>query len=192
MNESSSPDFWDERYAAGRMPWDFGDAPAALRDFLGRARAGNVLIPGCGTGYEVRAFARAGWRVDAVDFSNEAVQRAREFLGADANLVREADFFVENPNAPFDLIYERTFLCSLPFHLWPSYVQRVAASLRSGGLLAGFFFFGPEPEPPPHPLPLEGLSSLFGDAFEQIEDSPVADSLQLFAGKERWQVWRKK
>jgi len=69
MNDSGDPGFWDKRYANERMPWDFGDVPAALSEFVQRVPPGKVLIPGCGTGYEVQAFARSGWTVDAVDFS---------------------------------------------------------------------------------------------------------------------------
>lgn len=192
MSDSSSPEFWNQRYAAARMPWDFGGAPEALSDFLDREPAGCVLIPGCGTGYEVRAFARAGWFVDAVDFSPEAVKHAQDYLGErESDLVREADFFAPNPNGPFDLIYERTFLCSLPRVLWTSYARQVNECLRPTGALAGFFFFGPEPEPPPYPLGKNELASLLGTSFKLAEDFPVTDSLPLFAGKERWQAWRK-
>jgi hypothetical protein len=33
------------------------------------------------------------------------------------------------------------------------------------------------------------LGRLLGTAFERITDEPVEDSLPLYAGKERWQVW---
>jgi SAM-dependent methyltransferase len=36
----------------------------------------KALIPGCGTGYEVRAFHQAGWKVTAIDFSPVAVEQA--------------------------------------------------------------------------------------------------------------------
>jgi hypothetical protein len=36
----------------------------------------------------------------------------------------QADFFAENPDGPFDLVYERIFLCSLPKTLWPSYAAQ--------------------------------------------------------------------
>lgn len=190
-NDSTSPEFWDERYARQRMPWDLGGVPLALKDFLSRTPPGSVLIPGCGTGYEVRAFARAGWRVDALDFSHEAVRRAQTVLGDEAALVRQADFFNDKLTEPVDLIYERTFLCSLPKERWPDYAAKMNRALRSGGCLAGFFFFGPEPEPPPFPLGPGELSLLLGERFRQIEDSTVSDSLPLFQDKERWQVWRK-
>ena len=173
------------------MPWDFGGVPIGLRTFLSRENPGSVLIPGCGTGYEVRAFARAGWHVDAVDFSPEAIRHARKFLDEDARFVRQADFFAENPNGSFDPVYERTFLCSLPKTLWPPYAAQITKALRTGGCLVGFFFFGPEPEPPPYPLAPGELAALLGERFTQTENSLVSDSLPLYRGKESWQVWRK-
>ena len=101
--DSSRPEYWDERYAGQRMPWDFGGVPSALRDFLSREKPGKVLVPGCGTGYEVRAFAGSGWQVNAVDFSLEAIRHARKFLGEDVRVVRQADFFADNPNVPLSL-----------------------------------------------------------------------------------------
>ena len=91
----------------------------------------------------------------------------------------------------FDLVYERAFLCSLPKTLWPSYAAQIAQSLRTGGCLVGFFFFGPEPEPPPNPLRPGELAALLGERFTQTENALVSDSLPYFAGKENWQIWRK-
>ncbi len=186
--------FWDERYRAGRIAWDFGRVPRALTDFLRRGGGGGrALVPGCGSAYEVRAFHQAGWDVLALDFSAAAVARARSILGALGERVVVADFFTHAFDPPgFDLIYERTFLCALPPDVWPTYARRMAELLKPGGLLCGFFFFGPEDEPPPYPISPAELDELLGPACTRISDEPVTDSLPLYAGKERWQVWRKK
>ncbi len=192
MNEGNIPKFWDIRYAARHTPWDFGGVPKALEEYLVSQSVGSVLIPGCGFAYEVQAFAQAGWQVDALDFSAEAVRCSREILGEDeGHLVRCGNFFEANQRAPFDLIYERTFLCALPPELWPDYAGQVSSCLRSGGKLAGFFFFGPEPDGPPFPLGPEGVGQWLGEGFRCLEDSAVTDSLTYFQGKERWQVWKK-
>ena len=107
--DSSRPEFWDVRYAAGETPWDFHGVPAALKAFLKTSQTGNVLIPGCGAGYEVRAFHEAGWKVTAIDFSPVAVERARSQLGALAKRVVQGDFFTHDfGSRHFDVIYERT------------------------------------------------------------------------------------
>jgi hypothetical protein len=32
--DSARPEFWDTRYANGKIPWDFHGVPAALNSFL--------------------------------------------------------------------------------------------------------------------------------------------------------------
>ena len=152
-----------------------------------------MLIPGCGSGYEIEAFSSAGWDVIGIDFSKVAVARARRLLGPLAGRVRQGDFF-DYPlrEGWFDMIYERTFLCTLLPDFWLRYAQRIAKLIASSGLLCGFFFLGPEDEPPPYPISQDQLDQLLGSWFEKIEDDPVEDSLPLYAGKERWQIWRRK
>ena len=192
--DSTQVDFWDSRYAAGKTPWDFGGVPAALRSFLERTDPpGRVLIPGCGSGYEVRAFRDAGFEVTAIDFSPVAVERAAHILGPLHSSVIPGDFFTHDLSAQnFDLIYERTFLCSLPPPRWPAYARRMAELLAKGNLLAGIFLYGEESDPPPYPLTEAHAIELLGNDFELIRSEPVSDSLPLFQGMERWQEWRRK
>jgi SAM-dependent methyltransferase len=188
--DSSRPEFWDARYARGETPWDFHGVPAALNAFLKTSQAGSVLIPGCGSAYEVRAFDEAGWKVTAIDFSPVAVERARSELGPLANRVMQADFFKQDFSSQrFDVIYERTFLCALPPDLWPAYVKRIIQLLGPNGKLAGIFLYGDNAEPPPYPLTPAKASELLGKNFSLIKTLPVTDSLPLFAGNERWQEW---
>jgi SAM-dependent methyltransferase len=192
--DSTKPDFWEQRYLSGRTPWDFQGVPPALVDFLRRTPGtGSVLLPGCGTGYEVRAFHESGWRPLAIDFSPAAVKHAREVLGLLAPSVRQADFFVDDLGGPYDLIYERTFLCSLPPDRWPDYINRMANLLRPGGVLAGLFYYGSDPEGPPFPLDATRAGGLFAPFDLRIDRAvPAGQSLPLFAGLERWQEWHLK
>ncbi len=191
--DSMDIEFWDSRYRAGRTPWDFGGVPRALSDWLERApQPGRVLIPGCGSGYEVRAFHERGWDVLAIDYSAAAIERSRQLLGSLSDKIVLADFFTHDfGGRKFDVIYERTFLCSLPPDVWPKYVKRMARLLVERGKLIGFFFYGQEDEGPPNPLTEGDAQVLFGDDFTRVGDEPVQDSLALFAGRERWQVWEK-
>lgn len=188
-------EFWEQRYRAGRLAWDHGKVPQAFAAYLSRS-AGNgrrAYVPGCGSGYEIAALDASGWDVLGLDFSEAAVARGREVLGPRlASKVMCADFFKEPAAASFDLVYERTFLCALPPDVWDSYSRRMGELVRPGGVLCGFFFFGPEDEPPPFPISSEHLTRLLGPHFELIEDAPVMDSLPLYQDKERWQVWRRR
>lgn len=151
-----------------------------------------MLIPGCGSAYEVKAFHDAGWAVMAIDFSPEAVTRAKKLLGPLGDRVVLGDFFKHPFNAQeFDVVYERTFLCALPPELWNDYGTRMQRLLRPAGMLVGFFLYGEEPEPPPYPLTPEWVETLFC-GFKLVREESVPDSLPIFEGKERWQEWKRR
>lgn len=191
--DAAKPEFWEKRFRENFTPWDAGGAPSALGQFLKtEPRGQRVLIPGCGSGYEVRAFAEAGHDVLAVDFAPAAVERARGILGPLSERVRLADFFEADLGTRYDLVYERAFLCSLPRALRPRYVRRARELLSPRGRLAGFFFFEDSERGPPFGLKNGELDALVGDWFDRVSDVAVADSIPIFSGKERWQVWRKR
>jgi SAM-dependent methyltransferase len=219
--DPGGPEFWDLRYGAGFVPWDAGKVPVQLREFVARCRPRpprraegdlarpspeeerdiappsfrekGVLVPGCGSAWDVRFLAESGWDVLGIDFSPEALAAARAVLGLHGTRVRLADFFAPIAEAPFAFVYERAFLCALPRHFWPAWGARVAQLVAPGGQLAGFFFFGDEARGPPFPLHSQDeLAALLEPAFERIEDAPAHDSIPVFAGRERWQVWRRR
>ena len=191
--DPADPEFWDLRYGASFAPWDAGRVPAQLRAFVERAGAPrSVLVPGCGSAWEVGFFAERGWNVLGIDFSQAAVQAAATALGPHAARVRRADFFAPIEGAPFDVVYERAFLCALPRRLWRDWGARVAGLLAPGGLLAGYFYLDAGERGPPFPLNSQDeLAQLLSGAFTRIEDAPVHDSIPVFQGKERWQVWQR-
>jgi hypothetical protein len=190
--DSAQPDFWSQRYQTGRTPWQLGYVPKQLEAFIRTLRVGTeILIPGAGRDWRtIRAFCEAGHRVTAIDFSAIAVEQTRKALRELTDTVTLGDFFsYDFGPKKFDIVYERTFLCSLPPRLWEGYVARVAELLRPNGKLAGFFFYGRESDPPPFPLTEEFSKKLFGDRFELIRSETVTDSLPIFRGMEKWQEW---
>jgi SAM-dependent methyltransferase len=190
--DPSGPAFWDVRFRERHIPWDAGGVPAAVRDLLTREQAKlRVLIPGCGSAYEARAFAEAGHDVVAIDFSAAAIDAARRALGEHERVVVCGDFFEFDFGAPFDLVYERAFLCALPRAHWRRWAARIAEVSRPGGRLAGFFYWSDAPGGPPFGLKAGELEALLAPAFDCIADAAVADSIPVFAGRERWQVWRR-
>jgi SAM-dependent methyltransferase len=196
MSESKATEFWDSRYLAGQIPWDFGGVPETVTRFLASENAPlSVLIPGCGLAHEVEAFSRLGWHVIAIDFSSVAVAAAQKRLGPLANRVVEGDFFTHNfSDSKFDLVYERTFLCALPPRLRSAYARRVAELLKPEGRLIGFFYCDEvnDSDGPPFPIIPEELELLLKPGFELVADETVQGSQPPFAGKEHWQIWRRK
>lgn len=191
---SNKPDFWNVRYAEGRTPWDFGGVPSGLKSFLQRAPgAGKVLIPGCGSGYEVKAFHDAGYEALAIDFSPAAVEQAKHVLGPLADRVILGDFFsYDFGEQRFDIIYERTFLCALTPARWPDYVNKIGDLLLPGGRLIGAFLHGQRSSSgPPFPISEDEAKELFTKRFQLLRSEPTTDSLPLFRDMERWQEWLK-
>ncbi|MDR2189277.1 MAG: methyltransferase domain-containing protein [Azonexus sp.] len=186
------PDFWDKRFDQGVMPWDAGSVPAAFARFAARQpRPLSTLIPGCGSAWEAAHLAALGWPVTALDFAPAAIAKARAVLGGAPVDLRCADFFTFTPARPCDLIYERAFLCALPRKLWPDWARQVAQLLPPDGLLAGYFFICDQAKGPPFGILQKQLEELLRPSFTCIEDDPANDSLPIFAGRERWQVWRR-
>ncbi len=184
------PDFWCKRFGEGVTPWDAGKVPNALANFVARQPAPlNTLIPGCGSGWEAACLAEQHWPVTALDFSPTAVARAREILANFAVDLVCDDFFKWQPAQPLQLIYERAFLCALPRKLWADWARRIAELLPPGGLLAGYFFLCDQPKGPPFGILPEQLDDLLAPNFTRLEDAAVDDSIAVFSGRERWQVW---
>jgi SAM-dependent methyltransferase len=192
--DSSQTQFWNKRWEAGKMPWDLGGIPPALVSFLNRNRTPTrVLIPGCGSGYEVQAFHEAGHDVMAIEFSAAAVVHAREVLGPLSQKIVHGNFFKHDFGANrYGLIYERGFLCSLPTTKWPDYASRMANLLLPGGKLAGLFLYGQEPEPPPYPLTQQTAADLLGRSFRLVHtEHSVEKSVPVYQGMEYWQEWER-
>lgn len=190
--DSSQADFWDTRYRTGVTPWDAGGVPAEVIEFSQSLPHGaRVLVPGCGTGYEVGWLAEHGFEVEGIDFSEAAVAAARQALGHWHGRVRQADFFALSPQAGYDWIYERAFLCALPRSLWPAYAQEMARLIAPGGLLAGAFFLGDTLKGPPFGTTLTELRDLLGEHFDLMDDKPTVQPLPVFKGQEHWLIWRR-
>src|SRR6266567_3213588 len=76
-----STDYWENRYQTGDMPWEKGEPSPGLVDFLAAhpgLRRGSVAVPGCGSGHDVRAWARAGFEAFGYDLAPSAVRLGRD------------------------------------------------------------------------------------------------------------------
>ncbi|XP_017608623.1 thiocyanate methyltransferase 1-like isoform X2 [Gossypium arboreum] len=71
---------WEESWKQGVTPWDLGrPTPVILHlHHSGSLPMGRVLVPGCGTGYDVVAMACPGRYVVGLDISEEAIKKAKQ------------------------------------------------------------------------------------------------------------------
>jgi methyl halide transferase len=136
-------EFWEQRFAAGETPWDRGASSPQLAAWLGSGalRPCRILVPGCGSGYEVAELAMAGFEVTGLDYADEAIARAHRRLQdtrANATLV-QADVLAWQPDRPFDAVYEQTCLCALYPDQWREYADQLHRWLAPGGRLYALF-----------------------------------------------------
>jgi Thiopurine S-methyltransferase (TPMT) len=197
--------FWDVRFSADFTPWDQGAVPQSFQAFVDLTPTPQrTLIPGCGSAHEVKLLASRGWDVTAIDFSEAAVNAARQVLGADAKYVRQQDFFDSAlGEAPYTLVYERAFLCALPVRLREAWAKQMAKLIAPQGNLVGFFFVDEmgdspsdkqrdPPKGPPFLIMRHELDHLMmANGFRLIEESNPPDSIAVFRGKERWMIWQR-
>ncbi len=189
--DSTDPAFWDVRYRDANTPWQPGQSPPeALTLGPPPTPGARLLVPGAGWTEESVIFVADGWDVLAVDFSAEAVALARRHLAGSDVEVRQADVF-ELDEPPFDLVYERAFLCALHPRTRPSYGRRLPELVRHGGLLVGYFQVGEGRGGPPYDIVRADLEALLQPAFELETDRPSEAPMPHFEN-ERWMAWRRR
>jgi SAM-dependent methyltransferase len=190
--DSGRADFWDGLYQNGVTPWErIGIGPEVERCIDALPAVSQVLVPGCGSARDVRWLADKGFAVDAIDFSAEAIERARQVLHGSSARLWQADFFALPDSSPYDLIFERAFLCALPPRLRPDYAAKMARLLRPGGLLAGLFYLADTDKGPPFGIAPDALRELLGKDFTLLSSRQVEETLPVFAGREFWMVWQR-
>ncbi|MDO3100491.1 class I SAM-dependent methyltransferase [Mycobacteroides abscessus subsp. abscessus] len=111
------PGFFAElMYAVNAAPWDIGGPQPVIRQLaaLGAVQ-GEVLDPGCGTGWHAIEYARAGCSVTGIDLSPTAIARAREnarTAGVEAQFVL-GDATALDHEARFDTVVDSKFFDNL-------------------------------------------------------------------------------
>ncbi|MGE0526771.1 MAG: methyltransferase domain-containing protein [Bdellovibrionales bacterium] len=146
MEEVRNSGFWTDKYQSAEKPgWELGRESVVLPEVLPQLKLGKcrVLVPGCGSGHDAAYFARLGHVVTGVDFSEEAIQRAKSLYGHLENLTFErADVFALPPtwNARFDLVFEHTLYCAVSPEHRSALAKVWNRVLHSQGHLLGIFF----------------------------------------------------
>lgn len=67
----------------------------------------------------------------------------------------------------------------------------MAALLKPGAVLTGFFFLGSTPKGPPFGIERNELEALLTPHFELVDEHAVEHSIAVFAERERWFTWRR-
>jgi SAM-dependent methyltransferase len=187
---------WEARYRSQDMPWEKGEASPGLVDFLAAHPTlprGTVLVPGCGTGHDARAWAGAGFAVTGYDLAPSAIELSREKTAA-AGLTAEftlGDFLFDNPPRLFDWVFEHTLFCAIEPNRRADYVQAVLRWLKPGGQYLAVNYIIPEKDGPPYGTTRAELMEWFTPKFELLEEW-VPRSYPNRTGLELMLWWKKR
>jgi len=142
--------WWGEFFADRSKPCpffvDWPDESLAGWFADGRLAPGRVLELGCGNGRNATYLAGLGCSVDAVDFSAQAIEWARERAAAADVTMRFQHcsiFDAAFADGSYDLVYDAGCFHHLPPHRRRDYVALVDRALRPGGRY-GLVCFRPE------------------------------------------------
>jgi cyclopropane fatty-acyl-phospholipid synthase-like methyltransferase len=187
---------WEERYQTGDMPWEKGEASPGLVDFLKEQSAlprGTVAVPGCGTGHDVRAWAKAGFQAFGFDLAPSAVRLAREKTEA-AGLQAEfsqVNFLEDAPPLQFDWLFEHTLFCAIDPSKREDYQKAVLKWLKPTGQFLAVHYMICDREGPPFGTTQEELMTRFGSHFELVRGW-VPRSYHNRTGLELMLWWKRK
>lgn len=187
---------WEKRYQRGDMPWEKGEPSPGLVDFLAarrRLRKGRVLVPGCGTGHDVLAWAKAGFQTVGFDLAPSAVQLATERsrkAGLDAQF-KQGDFLKDKPRRRFDWLFEHTLYCAIDPGDREAYARAVRRWLKPGGQFLAVHYLIPDRDGPPFGTTRDEVVARFSPHFTLI-DAWVPRSYPNRTGLELMFWWKMK
>lgn len=191
-----SEGYWEERYQTNDMPWEKGEASPGLVDFLAahpQLKRGTVCVPGCGTGHDVRAWARAGFETFGYDIAPSAVALTRERT-AKAGLhavVEQRDFLKDEPPRRFDWLFEHTLFCAINPNERDGYVEAVLRWLKPDGEYLAVNYLIPDEDGPPFGTSRAELMKRFSPHFE-LKAEWVPRSYPNRTGLELMLWWKRK
>ena len=143
-------DWWDSFYADRAKPCPFfvASPDECLAEWVGGGLLppGRALELGCGGGRNAVFLARSGFTVEGVDYSQAAIDWARERAtqaGVDVLLRRQSVFDLEVNAGGYDLVYDSGCFHHIAPHRRSQYVELVTSALKPGGWF-GMTCFRPE------------------------------------------------
>ncbi len=160
--------FFELRYFFQRVPWDTGQSPPELLTYLAEHQPGRAIDLGCGTGTNVITLAQHGWRAIGIDFSRQAIRRARRKaarLGIEASFIHGSVTTLEGIEGPFDLGVDIGCFHALTPEGRRAYVSRLAQVVGADGTVLLYAFLRAQDAPRPSWTSEAEVRQLFAGEF---------------------------
>ncbi|HCG8095745.1 class I SAM-dependent methyltransferase [Vibrio parahaemolyticus] len=110
------------------------------RQFLPLVRkGGDILDAGCGSGRDSKAFKELGFKVHAIDASEELAKLAEKLIQQPVQIITFQEFESEKS---FDAIWACASLLHVPFNELPQSFNNLSKSLKDNGVLYCSFKYG--------------------------------------------------
>lgn len=186
---------WEELYVKGETRWEKGEPSPGLVDFLAAEQPprGSVLVPGCGTGHDVKAWAEAGFSVTGLDLAASAVRRATERIGQAGVRaeIHQGDFLQMDAVTQFDWVFEHTLFCAIDPARRDDYVRAVLRFLKPGGQYLAVHYMLRDMDGPPFGCTQQELMERFSPHFE-LKRGWVPRSYENRGGLELMLWWQRR
>ncbi len=173
------------------MPWEKGEPSPGLVDFVAahpELPRGEVLVPGCGTGHDVRVWARAGFTATGCDLAPSAIERCRQTTPTDLPAkFMQADFLNGKPPHLFDWLFEHTLYCAIDPGDRDLYLSAALRWLKPNASYFAIYYLIPDTDGPPFGTTREEILERFSPHFTAIAEW-VPRSYPNRTGLE-WAVW---
>jgi hypothetical protein len=192
------PEKWQADYVRKTDGWDLGGPAPALRRLAssGRFRPGRMIVLGAGRGHDAREFARQGFGVIAVDFSEYAADEMKRLAEASAQIeILQHDLFTlpQALDGLFDYVLEYTCFCAIDPGRRPEYADLVMRLLKPRGTYIDLAFpLDGRAGGPPFAVSEAELLGLFHDrGFELRSREIPSDSIAPRRGAEELFIFQK-
>ena len=195
----NTAEFWEACYETEMDNWDLGGPTPVFERIASEIPKGRICVIGCGRGYDAVTFAKAGFEVTAIDFSQTAVLASRENARkkeVEMTVLRE-DFFdlPDELHGQFDYIMEYTCFCAISPERRFEYDRVIWQLLKPGGKLLGLFFpldKDVEEGGPPWGVNISELHKLFSLHWDLESEEMPKESIEPRADREVLMIWKKK
>jgi len=102
-------------------------------------KGGLILDAGCGSGRDAKAFKVLGFRVHAIDASEELAKLAEQLINQPVHVTTFQQF---KSQESFDAVWACASLLHVPFSELPGSIQKLSTSLKNNGVFYCSFKYG--------------------------------------------------